>query len=605
MNPTSAPFDHKAFLSQLSTHPGVYRMYGAGDELLYVGKARNLRKRVSSYFLRASGNPRIESMVAQICRIEVTLTHTEDEALILEATLIKDLKPRYNVYYRDDKSYPYVRFTAHEFPRIAYYRGAKNATDQYFGPFPSASSVRETLQTLQKLFRLRPCRDTFFAHRDRPCLQHQIKRCSAPCVGLIDPADYAHDVRNAARLLEGKGDELARELSVEMERAAESLEFELAARLRDQIAALKRVRQNEAMTGGADDVDVIVVAPHPGSSCVTVVSVRDGVNLGHKSHFPKHPPETPPEELLESFLSQHYLQQVPPAEILLDHALDDAGLLEEALSQHARRRIHLHKPLRGIKLRLLEMAQQTAQQALSARLLEAASMDERLLELQRALDLDQPPRRLECFDISHTQGERAVASCVVFDDSGPLKAAYRKFNIEGITPGDDYAAIHQAVQRRFAKAKSGQGQLPDVLFIDGGQGQLNAALEALESLEIVDLRVVAIAKGPTRKPGLEELILPEQDQPLRLPADSPALHLIQRIRDEAHRFAITGHRGRRDKARLTSGLDEVEGLGPARRRALLRAFGGLAQLKRAGIDDLARVEGVSHTLAERIYAHFH
>lgn len=605
MSAADTPFDHRAFLSQLSTRPGVYRMYGAGDELLYVGKARNLRKRVSSYFLRASGNPRIESMVSQIRRIEVTLTHTEDEALILEATLIKDLKPRYNVYYRDDKSYPYVRLTAHAYPRIAYYRGAKSGQDQYFGPFPSASSVRETLQTLQKLFRLRPCRDTFFAHRDRPCLQYQIKRCSAPCVGLIDEAEYARDVRNAARLLEGKGDELARELTDEMERAAATLDFELAARLRDQISALKRVRQNEAMTGGADDLDVVVVAPHPATSCVTVVSVRDGVNLGHKSHFPRHPHEASPEELIESFVSQHYLLQTPPPEILLSHDIEDAGMLEEALSQHAGRKIRLHRPLRGLKQRLLEMAQETAAQALSGRLLEAASMDERLLELQRTLDLDHPPRRLECFDISHTQGEKAVASCVVFDENGPLKSAYRKFNIEGITAGDDYAAIKQAVGRRFAKAKAGQGAVPDVLFIDGGQGQLNSALEALEELEITELRVVAIAKGPTRKPGLEELILPEQDLPLRLPPDSPALHLIQRIRDEAHRFAITGHRGRRDKARLSSGLDEVEGLGPARRRALLRAFGGLAQIRRAGIDELAQVEGVSRTLAERIYAHFH
>ncbi|MFP5304829.1 MAG: excinuclease ABC subunit UvrC [Gammaproteobacteria bacterium] len=606
MKESDTPFDHRAFLSQLSTHPGVYRMYGAGDELLYVGKARNLRKRVGSYFLRASGNPRIESMVSQIRRIEVTLTHTEDEALILEATLIKDLKPRYNVYYRDDKSYPYVRLTAHAYPRVTYYRGAKTGADQYFGPFPSASSVRETLQTLQKLFKIRPCRDSFFIHRDRPCLQHQIKRCSAPCVGLISEAEYARDVRNAARLLEGKGDELARDLTVEMEQAASNLEFELAARLRDQIAALKRVRQNQAMTGGADDVDVVVVAAHPTSSCFTVVSVRDGVNLGHRSHFPQHPPDATPQELLESFISQHYLQQTPPPEILVSHAVDDAGMLEEALSQHAKRRIRLHRPLRGAKLRLLDMAAQTAAQALSARLLEAASMDQRLLELQRALDLERVPQRLECFDISHTQGERAVASCVVFDQDGPLKSAYRKFNIEGITPGDDYAAIKQAVGRRFARVKGGEGQLPDVLFIDGGQGQLNAALEALDELELTEpLRVVAIAKGPTRKPGLEELILPEQELPLRLPPDSPALHLIQRIRDEAHRFAISGHRGRRDKARLSSGLEEIEGLGPARRRALLRAFGGLAQLRRAGIDELARVEGVSRRLAERIYAHFH
>ncbi|WP_370305034.1 excinuclease ABC subunit UvrC [Sinimarinibacterium flocculans] len=605
MAPTDAAFDHKAFLSQLSTLPGVYRMIGAGDELLYVGKARNLRKRVGSYFLRASGNPRIESMVSQIRRIEVTLTHTEDEALILEANLIKDLKPRYNIYYRDDKSYPYVRFSDHAYPRISYYRGARSGRDQYFGPFPSASSVRETLQSLQKLFRLRPCRDSFFAHRDRPCLQYQIKRCSAPCVGLITPEDYGRELRNAARLLEGKGDELARDLNAQMEQAAEALEFELAARLRDQIAALKRVRQNQVMTGGAEDLDVVVVAPHPAHSCVTVVSVRDGANLGHKSHFPRHPLGADPAELLESFVSQHYLEHPPPPEILLGDRLDEAGLLEEALSRHGGQRVRIHHPQRGIKQRLLDMAQQTAAQALSAHLLEAATMDQRLLELQQALDLERPPQRMECFDISHTQGERAVASCVVFGPEGPLKASYRKFNIDGIEPGDDYAAIRQAVGRRFAKIKSGQGSAPDILFIDGGQGQLNAALEALEELEVTELRVVAIAKGPTRKPGLEELILPEQEHALRLPPDSPALHLIQRIRDEAHRFAITGHRGRREKARLGSGLDDIDGLGPARRRALLRAFGGTAQIRRAGVDEIARVEGVSRTLAERIYAHFH
>lgn len=598
-------FDHRSFLQQLTTQPGVYRMFGAGDELLYVGKARNLKKRVSTYFLRASGNPRIESMVSQIRRVEVTVTRTEDEALLLEANLIKEFGPRYNVMYRDDKSYPYVRFSAHRYPRISYYRGAKTGHDRYFGPFPSASAVRETLNTLQKLFQLRPCRDSFFAHRDRPCLQHQIKRCSAPCVGLIDEAGYAGELRKAERLLEGKADELADEIAVGMQDAADRLDFEQAARLRDQIAALKRVRESRVISGGADDLDLIVVAAHASSSCVVVMSVRDGVNLGHRSHFPRHAAHTPPEELLESFISQHYLEQPAPPEILVSHALDEQELLEEALSQRAGRKVAISQPQRGTKRRLLEMALNTAAQALSARLVEAASMDERLIELQRALDLDAPPRRLECFDISHTLGEKAVASCVVFNEAGPLKSAYRKFNIDGITPGDDYAAIKQAVRRRFARLKGGEGQAPDVLFIDGGQGQLNAALEALDELEVGEQRVVAIAKGPTRRPGLEELILPEREHGLTLPPDSPALHLIQRIRDEAHRFAITGHRGRRDKARVSSGLEAIEGLGPARRRALLKAFGGLAQLKRASVDDLARVEGVSRTLAERVYAHFH
>jgi excinuclease ABC subunit C len=599
------PFDHRSFLQQLTTQPGVYRMFGAGDELLYVGKARNLKKRVGTYFLRASGNPRIESMVSQIRRVEVTVTRTEDEALLLESNLIKEFGPRYNVMYRDDKSYPYVRFTAHRYPRISYYRGAKTGNDRYFGPFPSASAVRETLNTLQKLFQLRPCRDSFFAHRDRPCLQHQIKRCSAPCVGLVSEDDYARELRNAARLLEGKADELADELGTAMQSAAERLDFELAARVRDQIAALKRVRESRVISGGADDLDLIVVAPHAASSCVVVMSVRDGVNLGHRSHFPRHPAHTPPEELIESFISQHYLEQPAPPEILVSHAVEEGELLEEVLSHRAERKVSISQPQRGIKRKLLDMALNTAVQALSTRLVEAASMDERLLELQRALDLEAPPRRLECFDISHTMGEKAVASCVVFNEEGPLKSAYRKFNIDDVTPGDDYAAIKQAVSRRFARVKNSEVPAPDVLFIDGGQGQLNAALEALDELDISDQRVVAIAKGPTRRPGLEELILPERQFPLQLPPDSPALHLIQRIRDEAHRFAITGHRGRRDKARISSGLEAIEGLGPARRRALLKAFGGLAQLKRAAVEDLARVEGVSRTLAERVYAYFH
>lgn len=601
---TTAEFDPRPFLSQLTTQPGVYRMYGADGELLYVGKARNLRKRVGNYFLRASGDARIESMVGQVRRIEVTVTHTEDEALLLEAALIKEQTPRYNVSLRDDKSYPYLRITAHEYPRIAFYRGATTGPDRYFGPFPSAGAVRETLQTLQKLFRLRPCNDTFFANRKRPCLQHQIRRCSAPCVALIPPPEYAADVAKAVRLLEGRGDELARELGAEMEQAAEALEFERAARLRDQIAALKRVREQRAITGGADKLDVIAVAPHASSSCVVVISVRDGINLGHGSFFPRHPPNTGAAELLDSFLAQYYLERPPPPELLVSELPEERDWLETSLGGKAGRKVRILRPERGAKLRLMEMAQETARQALSARLLEAAGMDQRLLEMRQALDLEQVPARLECFDISHTRGEKAVASCVVFNQEGPLKSAYRKFNIDGVTPGDDYAAIKQAVARRYARIKSGEYQAPDVLFIDGGKGQLGAALEALEELQIDSLRVVAIAKGPTRKPGLEQLILAGREQPVVLAPDSPALHLIQRIRDEAHRFAISGHRARREKARMTSGLEAIEGLGPARRRALLKTLGGLQQVKRAGVEELARVEGINRRLAERIHAHF-
>jgi len=605
MKESDTPFDHRAFLSQLSTHPGVYRMYGAGDELLYVGKARNLRKRVGSYFLRASGNPRIESMVSQIRRVEVTLTHTEDEALILEATLIKDLKPRYNVYYRDDKSYPYVRLTAHAYPRVTYYRGAKTGADQYFGPFPSASSVRETLQTLQKLFKIRPCRDSFFVHRDRPCLQHQIKRCSAPCVGLISEAEYARDVRNAARLLEGKGDELARDLTVEMEQAASNLEFELAARLRDQIAALKRLQSDRTIAPDVRDADVIAFARHPSKACVTVVSVREGHNLGHRSFFPANSGEVEAGALLADFLGQYYLERKAPAEVLVPELPDDHAWLEESLSARAGRKVRIFTPQRGGKLRLHEMARLTAEQGLSGHLAANATMRARLEELQRALGLDQPPARLECFDISHTAGEGTVASCVVFNAEGPLKSAYRRFNIREVAAGDDYAAMGQAVARRFARAKTGEAPAPDVLFIDGGRGQLNAALESLQELGIDSLKVVAVSKGPDRRPGFEQLHLPEQETPITLPPDSPGLHLIQRIRDEAHRFAITGHRGRREKARLRSALDDIEGLGPVRKRQLLHQLGGLPQVKRAGIDDLARVPGISRALAERIYGHFH
>ena len=598
-------FDSKAFLAQLTSQPGVYSMMGAGDELLYVGKARNLRKRVGSYFLRASGNPRIESMVDQVRRIDVTVAATEDEALLLEANLIKDRRPRYNVMLRDDKSYPYLRITGHAYPRIAFYRGARTGTDQYFGPFASASSVRESILTLQKLFRLRPCNDSFFANRDRPCLQHQIKRCSAPCTGLISQPDYARDLTNAKRLLQGRGDELALELGEQMEQASAAEEFERAARLRDQISALKRVQDTRVVAIGARDVDIIVAVPHASSSCVAVTSVRDGLNLGHRSFFPRHPHHLGAAELLEGFLGQYYLGREAPPEILVGDLPPNADWLEHALGSSAGRKVSISQPQRGARLRLLQVTAQSAEQALSTHLAEAASMDARLLELQQALDLEKAPQRMECFDISHTQGEKAVASCVVFNQEGALKSAYRKFNIDGITPGDDYAAIRQAVARRYTRIKSGEVQAPDVLFIDGGQGQLNAALDALAEIGFTEVRVVAIAKGPTRRPGLEELILPEQEHPLRLPPDSPALHLIQRIRDEAHRFAITGHRGRREKARLTSGLEAIEGLGPARRRALLKSFGGLTQLKRASIDELAKVEGISRTLAERVHAHFH
>lgn len=596
-------FDSKAFLQQLTTAPGVYRMYDAEGALLYVGKARNLRKRVGSYFLRASGNPRIEAMVEQIRRVEVTVTSSGDEALLLEATLIKEQAPRYNILYRDDKSYPYVRISDHRYPRISFYRGARNRRDRFFGPFPSASSVKETLYTLQRLFQLRPCSDTYFNNRTRPCLQHQIGRCSAPCVGRISEGDYARDVARAAQLLNGKAEDLAQELAADMQRAAGALEFELAARRRDQIAALKRVQQHRGVSGGARDTDVVALALHPGRSAVVVMSVRDRLNLGTRSFFPRHPADVEPAELLESFLSQHYAQHPPPREILLSHPVAEEAGLAEALSARAGRKVTLRVPGRGMAKKLLDMAGNTATQALSTWLTEAASMDERLAELAEALDLPAPPARIECFDISHTGGEGAVASCVVFDAEGPVRSAWRKFNIADITPGDDYAAIAQAVRRRFRPSRGEPPPLPELLLIDGGKGQVSAAAAVLEELELSEVPLAGIAKGPTRKPGLEELVFPDHRKPLRLPAQSPALHLVQRVRDEAHRFAITGHRAKRQKARTQSPLEHIEGLGPARRRALLQHFGGLGQVRAAGIDALAAVPGISRKLAERIHAH--
>lgn len=609
----TAEFESGPFLAQLTTQPGVYRMYGDAEVLLYVGKARNLRKRVSSYFLRASGNPRIEAMVARICRVEVTVTRTEDEALVLEATLIKQQSPRYNVSLRDDKSYPYLRIDTPSgaqggpsaFPRISFHRGTRVPPHRYFGPYPSAASVRETLVSLQKLFRLRPCSDVFFSHRTRPCLQHQIQRCSAPCVARIGPMEYAQDVERASQLLEGGSESLARQLQEEMAAASGAQEFERAARVRDQIAALRRLQGDREMAGGVRDADFIALAPHAAHSCVVVLCVRDGVNLGHRSFFPSHPPELEAAAILSGFLEQYYLERQPPARIFVPERPEDADWLEHWLAARAGRKVRLHVPKRGARHRMQDVVLQSAQQALSARLSAGASSRERLAELQQVLALDQLPQRIECFDISHTQGELPVAACVVFDGDGPVKSGYRRFNIEQVTPGDDYAAIGQAVRRRYARVQGGDGRLPDLLLIDGGAGQLRAATDALLELGIDSLPVVGVAKGPSRKPGLEQLHLPEHDSPLVLPPDSPGLHLIQRIRDEAHRFAISGHRGRRARAREVSELDRVDGLGPLRKKRLLQALGGLAQVQRATIEDLARVEGISLAMARRIHQHFH
>lgn len=603
-------FDLKSFLKNLTVRPGVYRMLGADGEVLYVGKARNLKRRVASYFQRSDGSAKTQALVAHIRRIEYTVTHTENEALILENTLIKQHRPRYNILLRDDKSYPYIYLSEEQFPRLSFHRGRKAGKGRYFGPFPSSAAVRESLNMLQKLFPVRQCEDVFFRNRSRPCLQYQIKRCTAPCVGLIDAEHYQEDVRHAVMFLDGKSSAIIDELVGRMEQAADQLNYELAARYRDQIAHLRRTQERQYVVGEAGDLDVVAVASRNGVACVQLFFIRGGHNLGNKSFFPSQVGQAEPAEIAEAFIAQHYLglsgaEGVIPGEILVSEALAEGDTLAEVLSELAGHRVLLSHRLRSDRARWVELAKTNAEQALAAHLASKATLAGRFEALQEALGLDAVPQRLECFDISHTMGEATVASCVVFDTGGPLKSDYRRFNIEGITPGDDYAAMHQALTRRFRRLKEGEGKYPDILLIDGGTGQMHQAERVLEEMQVVGVTLVGVAKGPTRKPGLEQLILSGVEPPLILPADSMALHLIQQIRDEAHRFAITGHRQRRAKARTTSSLEGIAGLGPKRRQQLLRQFGGLQEVKRAGVEDLARVSGISRQLAQRIYDAFH
>jgi excinuclease ABC subunit C len=599
------PFDHRAFLKTLTSRAGVYRMLGMRGEVLYLGKARNLKKRVSSYF-RSSGLPaKTRAFMDQVRGVEVTVTSNEAEALILENNLIKELMPRYNILLRDDKSYPYIYLSGDDFPRLAFHRGARSAPGRYFGPYPSAGAVRETLSLLQKVFPIRQCEDSFFRNRTRPCLQYQIKRCSAPCVGLIDKDGYAQDVRHAVWFLEGKEQQVMNELVSRMDAAAHVLEYEHAARYRDQIASLRRIQAKQYVTAERGDVDVIAGTTRGGAACVQVFYIRGGRNLGNKSFFPQHAGNADATELLAAFVPQYYLGRETPHEILVNHRLKDTALLEQALTQQTGHRVVLRHPVRGERARWLAMATTNAEHALEQFLFSRASAHERLILLQDALGLDTLPERLECFDISHTRGEAAVAACVVFDVGGPLKSDYRRFNVQGITPGDDYAALRQALGRRYTRLKEGEGKLPDVLLIDGGKGQLTQAVKVLEELQVDGVTVVSIAKGPERKPGKETLFVAGNDQPLTLAADQPALHLVQQIRDEAHRFAITGHRLRRAKARHRSPLEGISGLGPKRRQGLLRQLGGLQEIARAGVEDLARVPGISKDMAERIYDTFH
>jgi excinuclease ABC subunit C len=599
-------FDAKDFVATLPQRPGVYRMYAAGDELIYVGKAARLRDRVGSYFSSRQLSPKVAALVARVARIEVTVVDTEAEALLLESNLIKAHRPRYNIVLRDDKSFPYILCPAgHEFPRLVFYRGPRQPRSRQYGPFPSASAVKEVLQHLQKVFRIRNCRDSFFANRSRPCLQYQIGRCSAPCVGLIDAQSYARDVDGAIGVLEGRNLEVIGELQRRMEAAAGSLQFEDAARLRDQLRELQEIRaQQIAHTQRPTDTDVVVIAGEPGQYAICVLPVRDGQNLGTASYFPASA-LSEPGETLAGFLMLYYGREPAPPEVLINLELPDREALMEALGKSLGRVPQLRVPQRGRGVKWVELAQENAHNALRMRRAQAELAAEGRQILERVLKLPALPERVECFDVSHTAGEGTVASCVVFGADGAHKRDYRRYNIEGVTAGDDYGAMHQALRRHGARIAAGERARPDLLLIDGGPGQVDAAVSALAEAGADGLPVVGVSKGADRRPGQERLHLPGDPTPVILEPDSAALHFVQRVRDEAHRFAITGHRRRRARRYRESILETVPGLGPARRRAILTHFGGLQGVMRAAVVDLEKVAGVGAAMARSIYDHLH
>lgn len=586
--------------------PGVYRMLATDGEVLYVGKAVNLKKRVGSYFNRRGLSTRVLAMTRLVESVEVTVTHTENEALLLEANLIKSLQPRFNILLRDDKSYPYIFLSGgEEFPRLAFHRGTRREKGRYFGPYPSASSVRESLHLLQKIFPIRQCEDSFFRNRSRPCLQYQIKRCTGPCVGLIDRDHYAEDVHDAVQFLDGRSQAVIRDTIERMERASSQKDYERAALLRDRIVTLKHVQERQYVTKEGGDADVLAVAIDKHTACVVVMFIRGGRNLGSKSHFPKLPFETTASDILSAFLSQYYLGKPAPPLIYLSENIPGAHAIEAMIASQSGHAVSLKTPVRGTPRRWIGMARLNARDSLRRLLVSRTNLTQRFEALKEGLALEALPERIECFDISHTFGEATVAACVVFDTNGPVKSDYRRFNIAGIAPGDDYGAMQQALERRYRRLKEGEGKLSDLLLVDGGKGQLARALGVLAELQLPGIRVVGVAKGEERKPGMEQLFLSESGPPTILPADSPALHLIQQIRDEAHRFAIAAHRNRRAQARTDSMLERIPGIGSRRRQALLKNMGGLREVGRAGIEDLARVPGISRELAQRIYDAFH
>jgi excinuclease ABC subunit C len=602
----SEVFDAKVFVDSLPARPGVYRMLDGERQILYVGKARNLKSRVGSYFQPSNVQPKVLALVAKTSDMEVTITNSDTEALLLEYNLIKKHRPRFNVVLRDDKSFPYLHLeTQHEFPRLNFYRGSRKEPGKYFGPYPSAGAVRDTLQQLQKLFRIRNCDDAYFANRSRPCLQYQIQRCTAPCVGLVSKQSYAGDVASAIKVLEGRNDEVGEELGRRMDAAAERLDFEEAAQLRDQLAKLKVIQAQQSVTAGGDhDADVIAIAAANGEYCVALMFVRGGRSLGSTTFFPKAPFAELP-EVLAAFVTQYYLERDAPAEIIVEQEFDEMQLLEATLAARLAHKVRICSSVRGIRARWLEMVHTNAEQALTMRRLARAGIESSLEDLREAFDLEESPARLECFDISHTGGTDTVASCVVFGVEGPLKSDYRRFNISGIQPGDDYAAMYQALTRRYKRVRDGEIVKPDILLIDGGKGQLAEAAKVIEELGIEGVTLIGVAKGADRRAGQEQLFLLGQDTPTILAPDSRALHLIQRVRDEAHRFAIAGHRRKRAKRHNQSILETIPGLGPVKRRELLKQFGGLQGILRAGIDDFIQIRGLGRELAQVIYEHLH
>ena len=604
MEPQLSEFDAQSFVRTLTNDPGVYRMLDLHGRVLYAGKARSLKKRVASYF-RLPGQlaPKTRALMSHTDRIEVTVTRTETEALLLENNLIKEHRPRYNIVLRDDKSFPYIHITTEDrFPRLSFHRGARRGKGRYFGPFASAGATRDTLGQLQKLFRVRQCENSFFENRSRPCLQHQIKRCTAPCVGLASEAAYSEDVHHAIMFLEGKSDEMVSTLVRRMESASRALEFELAARYRDQIANLRRVQARQYISGAKGNIDVVAVRAREGVGVVELSIIRNGQSLGSRTLHPAHGGDAGEDELLRAFLPQHYLaragrERPVPDEILLSDASDGLDVLERALSEQTGRKISIRSSVRGNRARWVAMAVENAELALKQRIASRANLREQFEALQELLGLDEPPGRIECFDVSHTSGESTVASCVVFEHDGAKKSDYRRFNVTGASAGDDYGAMRNALERRYTRVQREGAALPDLLLVDGGRGQLKQALEVLAQLQVSGVMTVGIAKGAARKPGLERLFLPDRAAPIVAPPDSAALHLIQRVRDEAHRFAVTGHRSQRTRTRRASVLEQIPGIGAQRRRRLLSEFGGLQGVSRAGVEDLARVRGISRDLA--------